>query len=152
MKNLDLFRTCAILVVVSFVLHLAWEFSHYGLYTGYTAWSGNVPVYILATLGDVLYTLGAFALVSAIKKTYDWMKDATVQDYFLLVTIGFLVSLFVEYKALMFMKWQYLPEMPIIPILNVGLSPIMQMSLLLPLSVLLTHAVDKYLFSTYNKS
>lgn len=148
MKNFELFRTCAILVVVAFVLHLAWEFSHYRLYTGYGAWSGNIPVYFLATLGDVLYTLGAFALVSAIKKTYDWMKAATAQGYFLLVAIGFLVALFVEYKAMVFMKWEYLPEMPIIPILNVGLSPVVQMSLLLPLSIFLTNVIASRFFSS----
>lgn len=131
----SLFRTLAILTVTSFVLHLIWESWHVQLYTGYGDWSLGIPVVALATIGDVLYTLGAFALVCGFKKTVDWMADATYSDYFGLVTLGFLIALFVEYKGLALDKWQYLPEMPIIPILQVGLSPILQMALLLPLSV-----------------
>ncbi len=142
---MSLLRTCALLTVVSFGLHFAWEFSHVRLYTGYEGWSGGIPVYWLATIGDVLYTLGAFALVSAIKKTYDWVQDMTTSDYLMLVSLGFLIALFVEYKGLAFERWQYLPGMPIIPVLNVGLSPILEMSLLLPLTVFFSALVLRFI-------
>ena len=141
---MELLRTCALLALVSFALHFVWEFSHVRLYTGYSHWSGNAPVYVLATFGDVLYTLGAFALVCAIKKTYDWVRDATASDYLVLVSLGFLIALFVEYKGLALDRWQYLPQMPIIPVLKVGLSPILEMSLLLPLSVFLAARVSLF--------
>jgi hypothetical protein len=136
-------RTCALLAFAAFGLHFVWEFSHVQLYAGYEGWSRGLPVYWLATVGDVLYTLAAFALVSAIKQTYAWVRDANVADYLMLVTLGFLTALFVEYKGLFFERWHYLPDMPIIPLLNVGLSPVLQMSLLLPLTVFLTALVLK---------
>jgi hypothetical protein len=132
---------CSILIGTSFVLHFAWEYMHFGLYRGYEEWAGTIPVYWLATVGDVLYTLGAFALVSAIKKTYEWIHTATLSDYLMLVTLGCLIALFVEYKGIALDRWEYLPDMPIIPILGVGLSPVLQMALLLPLSVFLTQRV-----------
>jgi hypothetical protein len=45
----------------------------------------------------------------------------------------------VEYKGLMFHRWSYLPSMPIIPFLNVGASPVLQMTILLPLSLFLAY-------------
>jgi hypothetical protein len=140
---MQVLRTCTILIAVSFALHLGWEYMHYGLYSGYEEWNGTAAVYWLASVGDVLYTLGAFALVSAIKKTYEWMNTATLSDYLMLVTLGFLIALFVEYKGLALDRWQYLPEMPLIPILGVGLSPVLQMTILLPITFFITQWVSK---------
>ena len=142
---MGLFRTLALLSIISFALHFVWEFSHAGLYAGYGSWSGDIPIYWLATLGDVLYTLGAFALMSAIKQTYDWMHSTAASDYLTLVALGFLIALFVEYKSIVLERWHYLPDMPIIPILNVGLSPVLEMSILLPLSVFLTAYALKFM-------
>lgn len=135
---MEIFRIISILILVSFVTHGVWEYLHVGLYTNYEHWSQGFPIYWLATVGDVLYTLGAFALVSAIKKTYEWIHDATFSDYLMLVTLGCLIALFVEYKGIALHRWEYLPEMPIIPILGVGLSPVLQMAILLPITFFLT--------------
>lgn len=140
---MEIFRTCSILIIVSFILHFCWEFMHYGLYRGYEEWSGGTPVYWLATMGDVLYTLGAFALVSAIKKSYEWIAGATIVDYLMLVTLGVLIALFVEYKGIALDRWEYVSEMPIIPLLGVGLSPVLQMALLLPLTVFITQQANR---------
>ncbi len=140
---MEIFRTCTILIIVSFVVHFVWESVHFGLYTNYDHWTRGMPVYVLATVGDVLYTLGACALVSAIKKSYDWISDATFSDYLMLVTLGCLIALFVEYKGLALDRWEYLPEMPLIPILGVGLSPVLQMAMLLPITFMVTKWVSK---------
>ncbi len=135
---MEILRTCTILILVSFGLHFVWEYIHSGLYAGYEHWTLGYPPYLLGTVGDVLYTLGAFALVSAIKKTYEWVNESTMADYFMLVTVGALIALFVEYKGLALDRWEYLPGMPIIPFLGVGLSPVLQMALLLPITFALT--------------
>lgn len=145
---MEIFRTCTLLIIVSFGLHFVWEYLHFGMYEGYEHWSGSLPVYWVATVGDVLYTLGAFAIVSAIKKTYEWIAGATIADYFMLVTLGCLIALFVEYKGLALDRWQYRPDMPLIPILHVGLSPILQMSILLPFTVFATQWLNR-LFRTH---
>ncbi|TSC86100.1 MAG: hypothetical protein G01um10148_606 [Parcubacteria group bacterium Gr01-1014_8] len=128
----SLYATLTLIVLVSFTLHLAWESWHVHLYTGYESWTLGMPVVLMATIGDVLYTLGAFALVSGIRRSLDWIHEMRMSDYLALVALGFLIALFVEYKGLALDRWQYLPEMPIIPILGVAVSPILQMSLLLP--------------------
>lgn len=139
---MEILRTCSVLIIVSFILHFCWEYMHYGLYSGYEEWSGSIPVYWLAAIGDVLYTLGAFALVSAIKKSYEWIAGATIADFFMLVTLGVLIALFIEYKGIALDHWEYVSGMPIIPVLGVGLSPVLQMALLLPISIFLTQRVN----------
>lgn len=132
---MSLARLLTLFALVSFVLHIVWESLHVQLYTGYEHWAGGVPVALLATIGDVLYTLGAFALVSGFKGSAAWIEAVARRDYLMLVTLGFLIALFVEYKGLALNRWQYLPDMPLIPFLQVGFSPIIQMALLLPLTI-----------------
>jgi hypothetical protein len=126
------------LACAAFVLHIVWEYAHIPLYTGYGAMEGALPVWLFATLGDVVYTLGAVLLVSLWKGHALWFVRATVRDYAGLALLGFIVALLVEYKALALHRWAYAAAMPIIPYLHVGLSPIVQMIVLLPVSVWLS--------------
>ena len=129
----------AILVASSFFLHLAWERVHIRLYTGYEKMEGLLPVYLFATMGDVAYTLCAVFFVAIVRHDVTWfVRDVSTGEYLLLALIGFCIALFVEYKAIYFNKWEYLPEMPIMPFFRVGLSPIAQMTVLLPFSVFIT--------------
>lgn len=118
------------------VLHLVWETLHLPLYTNYAGISGGMPVPLYAAFGDVLYTLGAVLFVALYKKKLLWFKEATASDYEGLAILGFFIALFVEYKALALHRWAYTAAMP--TLLGVGLSPLLQMTLLLPLSVFLT--------------
>jgi hypothetical protein len=117
-------RYLSILFVVSFVLHAVWEYAHLPLYTGYDGLFGGYPVWLVATLGDVLYTLGAVLVLWLIKLD---------KNYAALTVAGFCVAVFVEYKAMLLHRWAYAAAMP--TVLGLGLSPLLQMTLLLPLSV-----------------
>ncbi len=139
MKTLYIY---GLLAVVSFVFHFVWESSHLSLYGGYEGLSGSVPITLWATLGDVRYTFGAVLLVALFKKSLVWFQSVRITDYAGLFILGIFIAVFVEYKAFVFDRWFYLNTMPIIPGLNVGLSPVLQMALLLPLSVFV---VNRYM-------
>lgn len=134
-----------LLISVTFILHLTWENAHIGLYGGYETLPISDHITIFATVGDVAYTLFAVLLFALCKKNLNWLTEAKFCDYVLLSVFGFLISLFVEYKALILEKWFYLPTMPIIPFLNVGLSPIIQMTILLPFSIFVSTKILKRL-------
>lgn len=136
-------RFIFILVVTAFVLHFIWENSHVSLYGGYENLSPYLPITLWATLGDVFYTLLAFLALSLWKRSFEWCGKLGFRDYIAPAIAGFGISLFVEYKALALERWFYLPSMPIIPILNVGLSPVVQMTLLLPLSFYLAGRINR---------
>ncbi len=120
--------------VVSFIAHFMWEMAHIGLYTGYEHIT-RLPITLYATIGDVVYVLIGVLLVSLFKRSFAWFDTPNRGDFIALAVIGFLIALFVEYKGLMLGRWVYTDAMPIVPLLNVGLSPLVQMTILLPLSV-----------------
>ena len=124
-----------LLAFVAAALHFIWESLHIHLYTGYESLGGGIPITAYATAGDVIYTVAAVLAVAAFKRKLDWMRDATRANFASLAIIGFCIACFVEYKALVFDRWAYTWDMPIIPLLNIGLSPMLQMAILLPMSV-----------------
>lgn len=119
------------LVLVSCILHLAWERLHMQLYTAYEALEGTLPVYLYATLGDVMYSLVAFAALSILRGGRAFQPGRI--EYALLALFGLAIALFVEQKAHMLNRWEYTEAMPLI--YGFGLSPLLQMTILLPLSV-----------------
>jgi len=131
-----------ILSVVAFALHLVWELLHIPLYTGYEHLSPTLPISIYATSGDVLYTLGVFVFVSVANRSWNWATRIHSREVAWLAATGLLIALFVEYKALALARWEYVDAMPIIPFTNVGLSPIAQMTILLPLSFFIAAALS----------
>ncbi|MEK7509366.1 MAG: hypothetical protein AAB605_01485 [Patescibacteria group bacterium] len=124
---------------VAFVSHLFWERAHIYLYTNYEKMKGALPVFILATLGDVLYTFLALVLVAFFKGSIMWFLSASVSDYVGLAVLGFCIAVFVEYKAMALEQWEYTLAMP--RIFGLGLTPLLQMTVLLPLSVYFSVAV-----------
>jgi|SRR3989344_7611971 len=111
-----------IIFVTAFVLNLVWENLHSLLYDNYMG--GKITEFILlrATLADavmiVLITL-PFVLIPLFKK-YDW----------LILPIGILVAICIEWYALGTGRWAYNAYMPIVPIISVGLTPVLQLGLL----------------------
>ena len=65
------------------------------------------------------------------------------KDIFVLAVIGFFFALGIEWRAILFDRWSYTEAMPIIPYFQVGLAPIIQMSILLPLSFYITELFNK---------
>lgn len=129
----------AALAAISFLLNIVWEFLHVPLYGGYENLSPYLPLSVWAALADVLYVLFAVLFVSLLRWDTTWLRHVRLHDLIGLALLGFLIAIFVEYKAMAFEKWYYLETMPIVPFTKAGLSPILQMTLLLPLSVYLAH-------------
>ena len=129
-------KTVGILCLVSFGTQYVWELLHISLYTGYQQLGGGANITLYATLGDVLYTMAAVLLVALFKRQANWVPRALKTDYLGLALLGFCIALLVEYKALALHRWAYTAAMPLV--LGVGVSPLLQMTLLLPFSVYIT--------------
>ncbi|GIW68900.1 hypothetical protein D6792_02750 [Candidatus Parcubacteria bacterium] len=130
-------RFLTALVVVSFFLHLAWEFAHASLYDVVISRTASAPLLLRATVGDVVLTLlavGNMALLGGSLVSVQRTRWHTLLGFAL---YGAVVALFVEYRALAWGKWGYTSAMPVVPGFEVGLSPLAQMVVLLPLSVFL---------------
>lgn len=132
------FAAYVVLAVLAFCLHLPWEYLHQPLYSEYEALGSGWKLALWATSGDVAYTLLIALIIAAGKRKLDWMNHARGGDYVAAAFLGFLIALFVEYKAFYLHRWAYSDLMPLIPILHAGVSPVLQMVLLAPLAILLT--------------
>ena len=128
------FRQILCIALVSFILHFLWESTHVVLYQGYEHLT-KMPIELYATIGDVLYVLLGVLLVALIKRSFAWLESPHPAEYVALAIIGAFISIMVEYKGLYLGRWEYLSTMPLAPFFEIGLSPLVQMTILLPLSV-----------------
>lgn len=127
------------LIAAALLLHLLWENAQAPLYAGYSSFSQHLPICSIGAIGDVVITLLVFGLMWLIKKDI----PRTASDFLALAVIGFVIAVGIEWRALLFGRWSYTDAMPIIPWLNVGLTPIIQMTILLPLSFYLAKLFNK---------
>ena len=133
----------AVLSVVSFLLHLVWEKLHIVLYTGYETLEGALPVYLYATIGDVFYTLLVVLTIAFVRRNITWIMNLRIRDYATLALVGLVVAIFVEGKARVYGRWEYTDAMP--TLWGFGLSPLIQMTVLLPLSVYISVVVARWI-------
>lgn len=127
------------LAIAAFVLHMVWENAQAPLYAGYQSFSRHFLICLSGALGDVVITLSVLAFMRLLKK-----EAVRATDFLALAMLGFIIAVVIEQHALLAGKWNYAPAMPIIPILKVGLVPIIQMIVLLPLSFYLAKLSSKY--------
>lgn len=121
-----------VLAVVAAFLHGSWEYLHLPLYRGYEALGQGWEVISYATVGDVFYTLVVYSIFVLFRRKPKLWE---------LAVVGFLLALMVEYKAQLLGRWAYAPEMPMLGMF--GLSPLLQMTILLPLSFYLMYFITR---------
>ncbi len=128
-------KKVASIFIISFTLNLIWENLHAFLYSGYQG--GKITEFILlrATLGDaIMITLIAlpFIFLNSFKK-YTWI----------IIPIGIILTVSIEWYALGTGRWAYNEYMPIVPYLQVGLTPLVQLGVLGYISVCLERYINK---------
>ncbi|MBL7057948.1 hypothetical protein ISS03_01300 [Patescibacteria group bacterium] len=133
-----MFKQIIPLSIISFILNLIWENAHAQLFNGYESFFQHFAPCLLATFGDVVFTILVYYIVITLKHDSNWIKNINKNDYLILAIFGIIFALCIEYRALLWHRWTYTDAMPIIPYFKVGLTPILQMALLLPLSFYLT--------------
>ncbi len=122
------------LFVISFALNWVWEMAQMAVYVGINgeSWREAVLTCTVATLGDAAITLGIYAVcvfITTRRKT-----SAGRISYTTASLLGAACAVIIEKIALSSSYWRYTTQMPRVPVLNVGLWPILQLALLIPLS------------------
>ena len=125
------FKRCVLILLIAFFLNLLWEAAHYVLYLC------KIPLGVCALTTasrDAFIVLGMYGIGVILFRDWQWTAQWQRKHTFFIAWVSFLVAWFIEVQGLMLQKWQYAPTMPILPVLNVGLSPIAQMVILVPLT------------------
>lgn len=111
------------------VFNLLWEFAQLPLYT---LWSEATPTYIAyavlhCTVGDLLVGAGALfmALIATrarVLSEWNWIRIG-----FVTVILGFAYTAYSEWmNTAVLGTWTYSEWMPVLPLVPVGLSPLLQ--------------------------
>lgn len=122
-------------LLASVVAHLTWETVQLPLYTIWSEGTRGEQVFAIlhCTGGDVI--IAGMSLVLAIIFTgTGWPEDR--QTYFRVaiaaVAMGVVYTVYSEWTNTAKENWAYAREMPIVPWLNVGLTPLLQWLLIPP--------------------
>lgn len=145
----DLFLVLIIVLFFSFMLNFVWEKTHVVLYKDYSDFVAKffIPVSIYTAFIDTILVLIIYFLNAVIFQDFLWVKRINYFNILITGIFGIFIATFIEQRALNLGKWAYTDSMPILPILNVGLSPVLQM-ILLPVIIfyLANIIVKKYEF------
>lgn len=124
----------------SFLLHLVWENLQAPLYAGFQSFEQHFWICFKATWGDLIFmSLIYFALAVVHQNPY-WIADRTAYTtpatWIIALLVGGLFAVSFELWAVHIdHRWQYAEVMPLIPVLQIGLTPVLQM-MVIPLTAL----------------
>jgi hypothetical protein len=124
--------------IFAFLLNFVWEFAQVPLFQG-MAQAGHwraIQVCARATLGDVVIALIAFWAVAVACRSRRWVLRPTSPKVTGFVVVGVLITIVMEWLATHALgRWTYAASMPVVPALEVGVSPLLQWVVLPPLVV-----------------
>ncbi len=120
-----------ILLMVAFGINLVWEISQMSYFEGKPGGStaGNLFFCALASVIDALTTAAVFWLLVKSLKKPDW------KFYLAAAFLGAVCAVIFEVAAGAFGLWSYSEKMPVIPFINTGLLPFVQLTILIPLAI-----------------
>ncbi|MDD5721020.1 MAG: hypothetical protein PHT16_01060 [Candidatus Pacebacteria bacterium] len=106
----------------AFILNVIWENLHSVFYANYMGGKITEIILLRASLADALIV----AIITLPFIFYSPLKNKS----WLIIFIGIIISIFIEYWGLGTGRWAYNSLMPIIPVLGTGLTPTVQLGLL----------------------
>lgn len=109
--------------------NLVWEFAHMPLYTIWETGTASELAFaaVHCTFGDILIALSAVMLPLFLLRTDVWPAVGYRRVAALTVLLGLAYTLFSEWLNIEIREaWAYRDLMPVIPLLDAGLSPVLQ--------------------------
>lgn len=131
-------RFLAATILVGLVLNEIWEMAQMSAFVemaGYS-WASTLDVCTRAAVGDVGILLGIYAAVALAAGDPGWGLRGRWNHYATAAVLGLATAVLVEHAALAAGRWSYTERMPVVPLLDAGLWPLLQMLLLPPLTFL----------------
>jgi hypothetical protein len=126
-KTKELFMIHSLIFSFAFLSNLVWELIHSPLYITNIEIHSFVGALFIMCFRDALIIIFMYWIICLETRTWNWL--ASLQKHIILISVvGILISYAIEMKNVYFLQlWSYNQYMPIIPILHVGLTPVLQM-------------------------
>jgi hypothetical protein len=124
------------LVVAAFGLNWLWEMVQMPAYAEMAgrSWRETAPRCTVATLGDVAVTLAIYAVGALAAGRLRWGMKGAWNVYVTGAILGGASAVAIEWRVLGSGRWSYSERMPIVPGTGIGLWPLLQLTLLVPLT------------------
>ena len=125
-------------LVTSFVVNEIWEMAQMSAYveTAGQSWTSTLGLCTRAAVGDVGLIVGIYAAGALAAGDLGWGVRGRWNNYATAAVLGLAVAALVEHAALAAGRWSYTERMPVVSVLGAGLWPLLQMTLLPPLTCL----------------
>ena len=131
-------RLCYLIISSSFLLNFAWEMLQMTLFLNMSPSWQSTLFCTFASVADVIMVLLLYFGFATIYKQPFWIKNINIQRSLMLILIGGIGAVLAELRHLSQGNWAYAPSMPIVPFVNVGLSPVLQFMFIPALSYYLS--------------
>lgn len=139
-----------ILIIVSAVLNGLWEYGQCGIFytiNGVASFE-NYNLLIGRIVLDIGVSIILFVLMSFINFDWKWFANWDTKDTFIILFFALFASFYVEVNSLYIGRWGYSNSMPYLIGTDIGLTPILQWLIILPISLLITRLFMKGRIST----
>ena len=124
------------LAVAAFCLNWPWEMAQMRAYVEMArqSWQETVLPCTIATVGDVAITAAIYGIGALACADLRWAHGRW-NAYLASALLGTACAAGIEWKSRLEGRWSYSPAMPVVPVLNAGLWPLLQLTLLVPLAL-----------------
>ncbi|HEV7347308.1 hypothetical protein [Telluribacter sp.] len=127
----SVFKQLTLRVVgLAFLLNLIWELAQGPLYEGYVYDFQHIAFCALASVADAIMVVLLYFSFALVLKDSLWIKKLSFLQTFLLLVVGGAGAILAEIRHTAAGNWAYAETMPLVPLVNVGLSPVLQFTLL----------------------
>jgi hypothetical protein len=124
------------LVLAAFLLNWLWEIAQMPAYAAPARSLGaSALAHVVPGLGDVAITLGVYGIAALADGRLSWGMTGGWNVYATAALLGGTCAAAYELIALAQGWWSYSDLMPVVPVLGVGLWPLLQLTLLIPAAV-----------------
>ena len=128
-------RICLAIFTVGVVGNYLWEASQAFLFVGMVSIRAIWWHCFIAALGDGIALLVIHMAGWIVFRRADWFIPVSRAETGFMLGMGLAVAVGIEWFALhVLQRWAYTDQMPIIPYLAIGLTPVLQMLVLPPLT------------------
>lgn len=124
----------ALVFAIGVLVNYPWELAQSRLYEDMDDVREVLWHCFIAALGDGVLVLAVFAAGAIMFRRAEWFVRPGARGYAVMLGAGLVIGVLVEWLGLhLLRRWVYVPDMPLIPGLGIGLVPVAQMLLLPPL-------------------
>lgn len=123
-------RLSLLILTFSILLNFIWEMAQMPLYKGMSFNTQDTLFCFLAAIADTVMVLLIYFGFALLLKNALWIQNLSAKKVVIVMLIGGIGAVLAEIRHTTEGNWAYANSMPIVPLVNAGLSPVLQFLML----------------------